>query len=360
MSECNDNKCKCNGTKPKISVKIKARQAASNVSNDTELPDYKKVFTTLTLSDRIGGCKARWGIGRMRYIVKPGLYAVGSPLNESPVLVTANYKLSFDALRKELGGIDAWILVLDTKGINVWCAAGKGTFGTAELVRQIRETRVSEVVSHRTLILPQLGAPGVSAHEVAKQAGFRVVYGPVRASEVKAFIEAGLKASPEMRTVKFTTYDRLVLTPIEVVGTLKPLAIMLIVGFFLNYFAILSFGVWDLVGILGAVFAGAVATPVLLPWIPGRAFSFKGWFVGVVCTLILISVVGGGSGLYGLRSAAWLLILPMVSAFIAMNFTGASTYTSPTGVLKEMKIALPIMIASAVAGIGLLVLGRFL
>jgi CO dehydrogenase/acetyl-CoA synthase gamma subunit (corrinoid Fe-S protein) len=71
-------------------------------------------------------------------------------------------------------------LILDTKGINVWCAAGKGTFGTDELVSRISKTGLSKIILHRKLVLPQLGAPGVSAHEVTKQTGFSVVYGPVR------------------------------------------------------------------------------------------------------------------------------------------------------------------------------------
>ncbi|HQL32652.1 MAG TPA: hypothetical protein PK969_05305, partial [Treponemataceae bacterium] len=67
----------------------------------------------------------RLGIGRNKASVTPGLYFIGSPGAASPVLVSANYRLSFDALRKELSGIDAWILVVDTRGVNVWCAAGK-------------------------------------------------------------------------------------------------------------------------------------------------------------------------------------------------------------------------------------------
>jgi CO dehydrogenase/acetyl-CoA synthase gamma subunit (corrinoid Fe-S protein) len=70
--------------------------------------------------------------------------------------------------------------VLDTQGINVWCAAGKGTFGTDELVHRIEATQLHDVVRHRVLILPQLGAPGVAAHDVKKRSGFTIEYGPVR------------------------------------------------------------------------------------------------------------------------------------------------------------------------------------
>ena len=149
-------------------------------SPTTPAGDIPIVSTSLSGRDVIGSWKARWGIKRMNYKVVPGLYGVGRPDDSSPVLVSANYKMSFDRLRKELSGIDAWILVIDTKGINVWCAAGKGTFSTDEIVRMVALTGLAAVVSHRKLILPQLGAPGVAAHEVLKRSGFKVTYGPVR------------------------------------------------------------------------------------------------------------------------------------------------------------------------------------
>ena len=119
--------------------------------------DIPRVGTELSFADRLGSWEARWGIGRYRYRIEPGLYAVGEPTHESPVFVTANYKMSFDSLRSQLGGHDGWILVLDTKGINVWCAAGKRTFGTEEIVARIQAVSLRSVVSYRTLILPQLG-----------------------------------------------------------------------------------------------------------------------------------------------------------------------------------------------------------
>lgn len=65
------------------------------------------VKTCLDIRDRMGAIMVRFGFNRMTYRVTPGLYAVGSPDQNSPVLVSANYKLSFDVLRKELGGINA-------------------------------------------------------------------------------------------------------------------------------------------------------------------------------------------------------------------------------------------------------------
>jgi hypothetical protein len=331
------------------------------ISSIISSPRIQMASTQLTIHDKIGTWKARWGINRMNYKVSPGVYSIGEADNMSPVLVTANYKMSFDMLRKELSGLNAWILVLDTKGINVWCAAGKGTFGTDELVRRISIVNLSSIVSHKTLILPQLGASGVSAHEVQRRSGFKVVFGPVRAADIQEFLQAGMKATPEMRKVRFNMYDRLVLTPIELVGTFKVSLIIFGVLFILNLLKAGSFGIVDFYGYIGALLIGCVLVPILLPWIPGKAFAWKGWLLGFLWAGY-VNVLNGWpfEPEYGLlRALAYMLILPSISAFYAMNFTGSSTYTSFSGVIKEMKTAVPAIIGSIALGTVLILLAAF-
>ena len=187
----------------------------------TKAGDVPVVSSVLSRADKWGDLKATWAIRRMDYTVDPGLYAVGSPNEDSLVFASANYKLSFDTLRRELDGLDAWTMVLDTDGINVWCAAGKGTFGTEEMVNRIEQTGLRDVVSHRKIIVPQLGATGVAAHEVRKSSGFSVVFGPVRASDIPPYLKAGMVATPEMRHVRFTLRDRARLIPAEILQGLK-------------------------------------------------------------------------------------------------------------------------------------------
>ncbi len=299
----------------------------------------------------MGAFKVRWGIGRMTYRVDAGLYAIGEPTAESPVFVTANYKLTFDMLRRSIASMDGWILVLDTLGINVWCAAGKGTFGTDELVERVEESRLADIITHRKLILPQLGAPGIAGHEVKKRSGFQVIYGPVRAEDIPEFLKQGLKAEVRMRTKNFGFTERMALVPMELIPAMRiglPAAAVLFVLSFLfsglslskavDFFAIPA------VAIGASIFAGAVLSPLLLPWLPGRAFSIKGFVTGILSALLVIFLFQS-SGV--LNTVILLISIPAMAAYLAMNFTGSSTFTSMSGVKKEMRFALPLEICGA-------------
>ena len=323
---------------------------------DTAAGRVPRVATRLTPADIAGRWQMRWGLGRNRYSIAPGLYAIGSPASDSPVLVSANYKMTFDLLRRDLDGRDVWLLILDTKGINVWCAAGKGTFGTAEIVRQVLKAGLDKLVSHRTLIVPQLGAPGVAAHRVQKLCGFKVIYGPVRSCDLPQFLDAGQHATPAMRRVTFTLTERLVLTPVELVNMRRQIlwsmpALLLLGGIGPQIFSFAAAwqrgGAAILAGLTGLV-CGAVLVPALLPWLPGRAFAFKGAVAGV-------AVAFAGALLFleslnWLNTLALLTTLPAIASWCAMHFTGSSTFTSPSGVEKEMRQAIPAQGAALLVG----------
>jgi hypothetical protein len=272
--------------------------------------------------------------------MEPGLYALGNPSSESLVFVSANYTLSFDALRSSLGVLDAYILVLDTQGINVWCAAGKGTFGTKEIVRRVIAARLGEVVSHRKLILPQLGAPGVAAHEVKKLTGFWIEYGPVRAADIPEYLKTR-EATPEMRRVEFPLRDRAVLIPVDIVQTILPTLLAVVIFYFL--------GGWiSSLAAVTAVFAGIVLFPLLLPWLPTHNFSTKGFSLGFLVALpFAVSAFLLHPGWIWWRQVGqaleFLLAMPAVTAFLSLNFTGSSTFTSRSGVKKEMFAYIPAM-----------------
>lgn len=300
----------------------------------------------------------------MNYLVEPGLYALGSPGPDSPVLVSANYKLSFDHLRRSLPGQTAWILVLDTDGINVWCAAGKGSFGTDNLVRQLQTSRLAELVGHGQLIVPQLAAPGLNARLVARESGFRVLFGPVEAIDLPAYLAAGGQATAAMRRKYFPWRERAVLIPVEL-GQKLPWLLPL--WLLLGLLAALADPPWRALAgpaalaLLLAVLAGQVLTPLLLPWLPGRAFAVKGLAAGLLAALVLpvaMPAAVDGSALPTLDLLAWPLLIGALASYLALEFTGASTYTSLSGVRKEARLAWPLQLAAGGLALLLLVIGR--
>ena len=295
----------------------------------------------------------------MNYLVPPGLYAIGNPGPEAPVIVTANYKMSYDLVRRALAGRNVWLLVLETFGINVWCAAGKGTFGTDELVARINRTALSGVVTHRRLILPILGAPGVAAHEVQRRTGFSVAYGTIRAADLPEYLDRGELNTAAMRQLSFTWYERLVLIPVEMVLVLKSVSL---IGAALYLGATLLGGAdaaaTALTGYLGTVITGIAIAPLLLPLLPGKSFAIKGALAGLAYSAAFY-LLGGGADWSLPVTLACFLAFPAVAAFYTLNFTGCTTYTSRSGVQKEMRLGIPVMGSALIAALVLVLAGRF-
>ena len=316
-----------------------------------------QITSDLTVGDRISAWKLRWGIGRMSAIVPPGLYALGTPGPDDPVVVTANYTMSYDLIRQALAGRSLWLLVLETFGVNVWCAAGKGTFGTEELVGRIDKSGLPRLVEHRRLLLPILAATGVAGHEVEARTGFQVCYATIRAEDLPEYLDNGMVTTAAMRELSFTFRERLVLVPVELVMSLKKIALVSALLFLLP--VLLGdpmAGTRAVIAFLSAALSGIVITPLLLPWLPGRSFSVKGAVVGLVMVFVWY-LSADARGITASATAAAFCAVPAVSAFFALNFTGCTPFTSRSGVKKEMRIALPIMGCAALLGVGLLLSG---
>jgi hypothetical protein len=308
------------------------------------------VTDELSPKDITGRWKSRWGIGRMRYSVAPGLYAIGKPDASSPVFASANYKMSFDCLRRDLRGLNGWILVLDTKGINVWCAAGKGIFSTDELAHRIRLSNLMQIVDHKNIIVPQLGAPGVAAYRIKKETGFSVKYGPVLSRDIAAYIKNGLTASGRMRRVPFGIKERTVLIPMELIPAMKSIPyifIFLVVLQLAIYRAFTLESLLLMIPFLGAIMAGCVVFQLMLPWIPFRSFVIKGWILGLLWSVLVHLWTPAANW----NPAGWYFLLPPLTAFLAENFTGSTTFTHLSGVKRELRLGLPVMAVSLLVGV---------
>lgn len=206
-----------------------------------------------------------WGTG-------PRLIRVGNPGREAPVLVTCNYDLTVRRVLKALRGIDAYLLVAPTRGINVWCSAAGGYFTAHQVISILRTSGIGDLVDHRRLILPQLSATGVERKLVEQHTGWRIVFGPVYARDIPAYLTAGRK-SEAMRQVSFTLPARLEMGiswafPISLVG-----GGIVAIGWPQNVLAFAAL-VWTL----------SLGLYAVLPWLPGTIEGASRRAAGSCCT----------------------------------------------------------------------------
>lgn len=191
---------------------------------------------------------------------RPGLYKVGNPTHDSPVFVTGNFDLTVRRVVKAIDGqVDAWVLVADSAGINVWCASG-GRFFTAEkVIAAVKSSGIEKLVSHRALILPQLCANGVDGWKVREETGWGVHWGPVKAEDIPAYLKAKRKKTDEMRQVDFPLKDRLEMVTV----TLGFYGLMILVPVFILWRQMF----WP---IAISLIALSYFYAVIHPWLPGK------------------------------------------------------------------------------------------
>lgn len=208
-----------------------------------------------------------------------GLRRIGDPGRECPVLVTCNFDLTVKRLTRALRGVDAWLLVCESKGVNVWCAAGADEFNTHSVVSAVKTSGVADRVDHRELILPPLGAPGVCAHEVRRQTGWAVRWGPVRAEDIPRFLADDGRRDEAMKRVTYDWRERID----TALGSLFPFYLIGAVVFALFW--------RDLLVDYLAVGAGAFLVFMLAcPWIPGRRGLTKVIVLDALLGMILIGI----------------------------------------------------------------------
>lgn len=305
-----------------------------------------KVRSKWKLIDVFKAALVRLGPGRDNYRISPGLYALGSPDGNSPVLVTCNYKLTFDILRRELAGESYWLLVVETYGINVWCAAGKQSMSTQEVARRVQAVGLEHVVGHRTLVLPQLSAPAVAGHKLRSLCGFSGVFGPVRIQDLPAFIQSGMQAESEARQVTFPIRQRLSVALVETYGARKFLfwTLLACLGLAalgpggLSVVGVSQAGLGAFATVLTGFLTGVLAVPALLPYIPFRAFAAKGLAVGPVVGILPAALMAGSFS----QAVAQIVACTAFASWFAMHYTGSTPFTSLSGVDREMRRYMPV------------------
>lgn len=137
-----------------------------------------------------------------------GVVRIGNPSPDSPVFVSGNYFHTVKRLERELSGLDCFLLVADSAGINVWCAAGVCDFNEHKIADAVNASGLSEIVAHRRLVLPQLAAAGIDLSALRRECGFTGTFGPANLYDIKRYVENGFRADENMRLVRFGAADR--------------------------------------------------------------------------------------------------------------------------------------------------------
>jgi len=196
---------------------------------------------------------------------KPGLYAIGNPDRRSPALVTGNFDLTVRRVVRALDGkVDCWLLVADSAGINVWCAAGGGYFTAEKVIAAFKIYRLAEVVDHHALILPQLCANGVDGWKIRRETGWGVHWGPVKAEDIPPYLRAHRKKTEDMRRVDFPLRDRLEMVTV----TLGFYALMILLPVFIWWRPVF----WP---VTAALVGLSYFYAVVHPWLPGKDGLWK-------------------------------------------------------------------------------------
>lgn len=138
-----------------------------------------------------------------------GLIKIGNPGRQSPVIVTGNYHLTVQRVRKALQGLDAFLLVAKSGGVNVWCAATGGMFTHHDVISVLKTSAIENLVDHREVVLPQLAATGIERKVIRRKTGWKPIWGPVEARDIPAFLKDRTGLTGRMGEVTFGFLRRL-------------------------------------------------------------------------------------------------------------------------------------------------------
>ncbi len=258
------------------------------------------------------------GLRLVPFPTKTGVATLGQPDRMSPVFLTGNYDLTVRRVKRALGGIDGYLVVANSHGVNVWCASSGGHLTTHQVVTALKLAGLEERVTHREVILPQLAATGVEAKEVRRRTGWIVRFGPAEADDIPAYLDAGKDKTPALRTVRWGARERFEMaaawaTPMSLVAA--------------------AFASGDRLGAVTLIWALALAVFFLFDRIEmserARKLSFAaGGAVGCIAAL----AIGGQLSMWS--AAAWSVASAVATTILTFDYAGSSP-TAAAGIFEE-------------------------
>jgi len=247
---------------------------------------------------------------------------------------------------RDLKQMDAWILCVDTNGINVWCAARGNDFGNKQLIEAVDAINITELTDTRILILPQLSAGGVAIPQLPKKSNsfpFTIKYGPVWSKDLPQFYrDKPARKSDKMKLAKFTLSNRIragithttfLFRRIFIFPLIAMIFIFILLGFLVNlrWF----YKIW----LLGEVSLWIVIANILITlFYPivrfTRKFIYKGILFGVFNLFILLGFNWIlHQNFLNILWSSWFYF--WIAFFSTMSFSGYTMATSPNEIQVE-------------------------
>ncbi len=293
--------------------------------------------------------------------IEPGIYQSGNPDENSPVIVTANYIYTYIKVMRALKGIDAWVLCVDSRGINVWCAARGNDFGNKQLIEAVEATEIAKITSKKTLILPQLSAGGIATPLIKSEAAnfpFNLLYGPVWAKYLPQFLEERPAHKPDkMKLARFSLSHRLRAGITHTTFLFRKVFLLPSIALFLLLMVlVLTDTLWiGKLWIVGEFWLWIIITNTLIAiLIPITNFTRKFIIKGIIFGVINLLLFSGIYWLLGTSIPSIFLSLCLyfwLAFFATMSFSGYTMATSPREIQDEYPIFTKINMTLLIIGL---------
>lgn len=126
--------------------------------------------------------------------VTQGIYEIGTPDENSPVLVTTNFSLTYFIVSGEIEGsrVPSWLLIMDTEGLSVMTAWAAGKFAGDMVGSFVKKSGIADKVKHRKVIIPGYAA-SISGEMEEELPGWEIIIGPRDASLLPKFLKDSWK-----------------------------------------------------------------------------------------------------------------------------------------------------------------------
>lgn len=296
-----------------------------------KLIDYFKVFYSWMFAFR------------QTFSIEPGLYYTGREYDiKTPMLATCNYHMTVFGLWRKLKSRNVRILVIDTKGINVWCSSSKGQFSAEEISKQLTRYKKETLTENNkiTLVLPKLSLSGVSIAELKKRSIVPKI-GPVYTKDLPDYLDDLPLRNRNKDKFQFSLKDRLFTLLPSLVQVLR-YGIYITIGLFIWHYFFNTGIYWQVLPIFVII---VVIYTILFPLLPTKKFAVKGLVLYAVLIAVLsIYYFQFENSLDRLTYIFYLAFLGGSNLYFSLSYTGNSGVSNYTLVKKEIIMFLPITV----------------